>query len=332
MQHVLRHVHKRETSVPRLVRARPAPSRLDARPAPTLEELEGRLVTEDDKPVDNLYSEKARRQLPGSLHSGWGGPPPGPDGARRSFVAMSDVGVFFTPTEQPLSPDVLVSLDVTLPADIHVQKGKSYFCWRYGKVPDLVMEIVSNRKGSELGTKLETYARWGVPWYVVHDPGRRLGDTELYVFRLRGKKYVRVKRPFIEPMGLGLTMWRGTFEDREDTWLRWVDVNGVLVPTGDELARAALARAGGAEARAEEERVRAEQEGVRASGAEARAEEERARAEQEGVRASSAEARAEEERARAEQELLRATGAEARAERLRAKLLALGILDDDAED
>jgi Uma2 family endonuclease len=260
------HLLLRDRPVPRLARERPLRGRrVDPAPPLTLEEQEARLVTEDEKPVENLYSEKARRLVPGSLHDGWSGPPPRADGQRRPFVAMADVGLFFTPTEEPLVPDVLVSLDVSLPADISVQKGKSYFVWRYQKVPDLVMEIVSNKKGGELTTKLETYARHGVPWYVVHDPHRRLGDDVLYVWKLRGKKYVRARRPFIEPMGLGLALWRGIFEDREDTWLRWRDANGVLVPTGAEMAAA--------------ERVCAEQERGRAESAEARAEQERARAE-----------------------------------------------------
>src|SRR5580692_12336106 len=146
----MKHLVRRERTAPRIARA-PSSRAPRTAPTPTLEQLEARLVTEDDVPVDNLYSEKARRLLPGSLHSGWSGPPTPEGDAPRPFVAMSDVGLFFTTTEEPLSPDVLVSLDVTLPPDIHEQKGKSYFVWRYGKVPDLVMEIVGNRKGGELG-------------------------------------------------------------------------------------------------------------------------------------------------------------------------------------
>jgi hypothetical protein len=107
-QHVLR---RGEHPAPRITRAQPPRVRLVARP-PTLEELEARLLTEDETPVENMFSEKERRLLPGSLHSGWSGPPPGPDGAPRPFVAISDVGLFFTLTEAPLVPDVLVSLDV----------------------------------------------------------------------------------------------------------------------------------------------------------------------------------------------------------------------------
>src|SRR5262249_21218936 len=144
--------------------------------------------------------------------------------------------------EQPLAPDVLVSLDVRPPPDIW-GSGRSYFAWRYGKMPDLVIEIVGNRKGGELTHKRDIYAQHGIPWYVVHDPEHCLGPDVLQVFRLRGKKYVRARRPFIEPMGLGIGLWEGTFEDMHATWLRWYDADGNLVPTGSERAAQEKARA-----------------------------------------------------------------------------------------
>ena len=37
-------------------------------------------------------------------------------------------------------------------------------------------------------------------------------------------------------MQLGLTWWDGEFEGRQDTWLRWTDAEGNLIPTGKERA------------------------------------------------------------------------------------------------
>ena len=51
-------------------------------------------------------------------------------------------------------------------------------------------------------------------------------------------------------------MWESTFEDRQDTWLRWCYQDGTVLLTGDE--------------RAEQERQRAEQERQRAEQAEQR--------------------------------------------------------------
>ena len=37
-------------------------------------------------------------------------------------------------------------------------------------------------------------------------------------------------------VGLGLRLWQGKFEGFEDTWLRWCDANGEIIPTGEERA------------------------------------------------------------------------------------------------
>lgn len=35
-------------------------------------------------------------------------------------------------------------------------------------------------------------------------------------------------------VGLGLQLWSGAFEGREDIWLRWCDQTGQVIPTGQE--------------------------------------------------------------------------------------------------
>jgi hypothetical protein len=68
-----------------------------------------------------------------------------------------------------------------------------------------------------------------------------------------------------------LTTWRGSYEGREDLWIRWQDNRRRLIPTGAE--------------RAEREERRAEQEQRRAQQEQRRAEEERQRADQQQRRA-----------------------------------------------
>ena len=68
------------------------------------------LITEDDEPVDNIFSEKQQRLLTESLYNSWSG-----SGENRSFLALANVGLFYDPKKQPLVPDVLVSLDVKMP-------------------------------------------------------------------------------------------------------------------------------------------------------------------------------------------------------------------------
>jgi hypothetical protein len=215
------------------------------------------LVTEDDAPVDSILTEKQERLLTEPLYSSWAGPPPAEDGAPRSFAALANVGLFSSPSEPPVVPDMMLSLDVTIPEDLGQKRNRSYFLWRYGKPPELVIEIVSNREGGELGERRRRYRRMRVDHYVVYDPLKELGDATLQAFELRAGKYVALDRPWFEDVGLGLMEWEGTFEGMTGRWLRWHTRDGQPVPTGAE--------------RAEREKSRAETERSRAETAEARA-------------------------------------------------------------
>ena len=115
------------------------------------------LVTEDDAPVDNVFSEKQQRLLTEPLHSSWTAA-----GQPRPFVAMANVGLFSDVHRPALVPDALLSLDVELPADVHPKRHRSYFLWEYGKAPDVVVEVVSNREGGEDTVLAEQLRQLGV--------------------------------------------------------------------------------------------------------------------------------------------------------------------------
>jgi len=218
------------------------------------------LVTEDDTPVDNVFSEKQQRLLTEPLYSSWAGP-----GPQRSFVAMSNVGLFYAIHRPPLVPDALLSLDVELPADLQLKSHRSYFVWEYGKAPDVVIEVVSNRQGGEDSDKLTAYARVAVRYYVIFDPDRLLGPEVLRAYRLDTLGYRKMDEPVSFPdVGLGLQLWQGRYEDHDNIWLRWVDTEGTPVPTGHERAESERQRAESERQRAESERQRAESERQRA--------------------------------------------------------------------
>jgi Uma2 family endonuclease len=219
---------------------------------------ESRLVTEDDTPLDSILTEKQERLLSEPLYASWSGPKPGEDGAPRPFAVLANVGIFATPDEQPAVPDVMLSLDVSIPPDLEEKKNRSYFLWRYGKPPEVVIEIVSNRKGGELSERRARYLRMRVDHYVVYDPLNELGDATLRVFTLREGAYVESVRAWFETVGLGLVEWEGTFEGIHRTWLRWCTRDGKLVPTGVERAAAEKARAEAEKARADTAEARAE--------------------------------------------------------------------------
>lgn len=198
------------------------------------------LVTEDDTPVDNFASEKQQRLLTEPLYSSWAGP-----GEGRPFLAAANVGLFFSVEEPPLVPDVFLSLDVTVP-EKWWDKGRrrAYFFWQFGKPPEVVIEIVSNRVGGETDTKMRTYARIGIAYYVIYDPLEQAQEGVLRAYELMPRRaYVETSPELLEGVGLGLTLWEGEFENRHARWLRWQDESGILIPTGAERAEQAEQRA-----------------------------------------------------------------------------------------
>jgi Uma2 family endonuclease len=211
------------------------------------------LVTEDDAPVDNIFSEKQQRLLPDSLQSSWPG-----SGGNRPFVAMANVGLFYSNRLPAVVPDFLLSLNVKLPADVRPKWARSYFIWEYGKTPELVVEVVLNRKGGEDSEKLALYAEIGIRYYVIFGPYRQLSEEPLRAYRLRGLSFERLAEPVWFPeVGLGLRLWGGRYEDMDATWLRWVNADGSLVPTGKERAETEQQRAEAERQRADAERERA---------------------------------------------------------------------------
>ena len=195
------------------------------------------LVTEDDTPVDDIFSEKQMRLLASRLYSGWAGP-----NDSRPFVLMTNVALYYALHTPALVPDFLLSLGVTPPAEpidpkthSYPKENRSYFVWEYGKPPDLVVEIASNRKGGELGDKLLDYARAGVGYYIVFDPMQALGREFLRIFTRQGNSFRETAERWFPEVDLGVTLWIGPWEEwPPQQWLRWVDREGRLVPTSVE--------------------------------------------------------------------------------------------------
>ena len=208
------------------------------------------------------------------LYASWT-PPPGkgqtPGQPPRPFLADADIGVFYAVGEPPLVPDFFLSLDVRLHPDWYEKKHRSYFVWELGKAPDVVVEIVSNREDGELAHKLDEYARMGVTYYVVFDPQQKFKGEVLRVFALRDGEYQVLERAYLTRVGLGLRLWDGVFEDKQDTWLRWYDAQGQLIPTGEERADMEAEARQQAEGRAAEANERAAEANERAAEANERA-------------------------------------------------------------
>lgn len=183
------------------------------------------LVTEDDAPVDNWASEKHQRLLSSSLYSSWQG---------KTFLVAANVGIYHTVSQPAIVPDVFLSLNVTVPDKWWEKKNRCYLVWQFGKPPEVVIEIVSNKVGDELGNKLRIYEQMRVSYYVVFDPIEQLEGLKLRIYELKGMRYFEMRDTWLEQVELGLTLWEGEFEGKQDIWLRWCDRSGNLLLTGDE--------------------------------------------------------------------------------------------------
>ena len=224
------------------------------------------LITEDDTPLDNIYSEKQERLFANALYASWPG-----YGEPASFLALANVGLFYASEQPAVVPDFLLSLGVRVPDDLTKRRNRSYFLWEFGKAPELTIEVVSNNEGGELGDKKNLYARIGIPLYVVWDPFMLISKTRLQAFVLRVRTYEATAPEWFAQVGLGLTIWHGKFEGIETDWLRWRDHRGHLLLTGEERAEQERQRAEQEHERAEKEHERAEQEARRAAQAQDRA-------------------------------------------------------------
>ncbi len=191
------------------------------------------IVTEDDTPVDNFQSAKQQRLLVEPLYASWSPGVP--------FIADSNIGLFYSLKQDPLVPDAFLSLNLQMPTDWSQKQNRSYFVWELGKVPEVCIEIVSNRKGNELDSKKDDYARIGIAYYVVFDPLQQLQRQDelngnlLKVWALTAGQYVEMPEPFwLQTVGLGLMVWEGAFEEQASPWLRWCDRDRKIIPTGAE--------------------------------------------------------------------------------------------------
>jgi Uma2 family endonuclease len=193
----------------------------------TIEEL----IIQDDEPVDNIFVEKQQRLLTEPLETSWKGP-----GKGRPFAVFCNVGLFPEKKQTPLVPDVMLVVDVAWKLDTKRKETLSYFLWIVGKPPDVVIEVVSDRRGGEAGYKMNRYAKMGVPYYVIYDPEKWLKSDELRSFELERGTYGLLAKPWFPGAKLGLKVWDGRYTDISDRWLRWCDSRGRLVPTGFEAA------------------------------------------------------------------------------------------------
>ena len=186
-------------------------------------------ITEDDTPVDNIFSEKEQRLLIDPLYNNhW---------TDRDFLASSNVGIYYAKGENLIVPDMLLSFDVKAPEDWFDKQNRCYHILNFGKAPELVVEVISNKEGGEADRKMKIYARIGIFYYILVDPFLQLYPQKLNVFRLNAaREYEPLEQThfYMPEMQLGIFLWEGLFEKHKAQWARWCDKEGNMLKTGAE--------------------------------------------------------------------------------------------------
>ena len=156
-----------------------------------------------------------------------------------------------------------------LPTEPPERERLSYTPYKEGEVPAIVMEFLSQTKGTEYSQDSEApVGKWyyyeqvlQVPTYAIFEPN----SGRLEVYELKSQKYRQRKpdaynRYWIAEVELFLGVWHGTKDDRTGNWLRWWDKNGQILPWAAELLEQERSRSQQKEQLLEQERSRSQQE------------------------------------------------------------------------
>ena len=158
-------------------------------------------------------------------------------GSRDDFFAGGNMFVYFSEDQfrnrDYRGPDFFLVNNVS-----RSKKRKYWALWDEGdRGPDLVVELMSkSTRDEDLTTKRAIYEKkLRVPEYVAFDPE----TGEIHAWRLGKRKYKPIRpdengRIWLEQAGLWVGTWRGLHAGSVDTWLRFFDAKGRLVPTERE--------------------------------------------------------------------------------------------------
>ncbi len=181
---------------------------------------------------------------------------------RHDFYVGRNMFVYFSELQSKRNdfrgPDVFVVLDTVR------KERKSWVVWEEdGRTPDVVIEITSPSTESEdRGRKMGIYARiLRVAEYYLFDPFEtRLEGFVLDVQHDAYRPIQRDERGWLRSGKLGMHIGtvRCSHAGIEADWLRWIDEQGRVLPTGEERADTEASRAAAETSRADsaQERLR----------------------------------------------------------------------------
>jgi Uma2 family endonuclease len=194
---------------------------------------EDELPCDDGEPMETARHRQQMVLLIQSLKAAWK--------RRRNYYVSGNMFVYFSETQVKKNtfrgPDVFVVLN-TIDRD-----RRSWVAWQEGKLPDVVIELLSDRtRHIDRGEKMRIYSQlWKTGEYFLYDPWSH--EFEGYRLDPHGR-YRRIEADArgdlaCERLGLRLGLRSGSFEGVRTTWLRWLSRPGKVLPSPEELARAA---------------------------------------------------------------------------------------------
>jgi len=146
----------------------------------------------------------------------------------------------------------------------------SYVTWQEKANPFVLVELLSpGTEDEDLGKitkEVKTPSKWDVyekilriPYYIVFS---RYAN-EIQAFQLVGNRYQSINLVNgaipMPALGLSLGLWQGSFREANRLWLRWMTLEGKLIPVPSEAATIAERRASLAEKQAADAQLRAQQ-------------------------------------------------------------------------
>jgi Uma2 family endonuclease len=165
-----------------------------------------------------------------------------PDG---QYCIGQDSGIYWRITDPPErgteAPDWFYVPNV--PPTLNGQMRRSYVLWQEFIAPSIVLEFVSGN-GAEERDKTPWNGKFWIYEQVIRTPFYgiyEVNKASIEVYELIGGKYQLLAANerghySITPMGVELGLWQGEYQNAELPWLRWWDLQGNLLLTGEERA------------------------------------------------------------------------------------------------
>ncbi|MGB7521747.1 MAG: Uma2 family endonuclease [Spirulinaceae cyanobacterium] len=148
---------------------------------------------------------------------------------RNDIFFAIDMGYYYDPGEEAISPDAFLSVGVETRKD---ENGRlSYVLWEEDYVkPILVLECVSQHYRGEYDIKKDLYAQLGILYYVIYDGDRYHSEKgeAFEVHRLENGVYVKQSGEpvWLPEIGLGIGRECREFNSWTREWLYWYDQQG----------------------------------------------------------------------------------------------------------